>query len=126
MSGKRIDEVGTMRTRTSALSRRHLLKAGGSAVIAAGAASSSIIPRHARAQQKTLKILQWKHFVPSYDEWFSGTYAKEWGKKNDTKVIVDYVGLADLGSQAKAEIAERRGHDLVIFLTPAGIYEDHP
>jgi multiple sugar transport system substrate-binding protein len=105
------------------VSRRGLLKNAGSAALAAGVAPN-IIPGRARAQQKTLKILQWKHFVPSYDEWFSGTYAKEWGEKNDTKVIVDYVGLADLSGQAKVEIAERRGHDLVIFLTPAGIYED--
>jgi multiple sugar transport system substrate-binding protein len=106
------------------VSRRNLLKTAGSAALAAGVGSSSIITRRARAQQKTLKILQFKHFVPSYDEWFSGTYAKEWGEKNDTRVIVDYVGLADLSGQAKAEIAARRGHDLVIFLTPTGIYED--
>ena len=70
-----------------------------------------IIPGRARAQQKTLKILQWKHFVPSYDEWFNETYVKEWGEKNDTKVIVDYVGLADIGRLAKTEIEARRGHD---------------
>jgi multiple sugar transport system substrate-binding protein len=124
MSGKHIDEVGTMETRKSTLSRRRLLKAGGSAALAAAVAPSIIIPGRARAQQKTLKILQFKHFVPSFDEWFNGTFVKAWGQKNDTKVIVDYVGLADISGQAKAEIEARRGHDLIIFLTPTGVYED--
>ena len=106
------------------VSRRDLLKSAGSTALAASMAPG-IIPGRARAQQKTLRILQFKHFVPSYDEWFSGTYAKEWGEKNATRVIVDYLGLADLSAQAKAEVEARRGHDLVIFLTPAGIYEDH-
>lgn len=102
MSGKRIDEVGTMEMRTSALSRRHLLKAGGAAAVVAGAAPSIIIPGRASAQQKTLKILQWKHFVPSYDKWFNGTYVKEWGEQNDTNVLVDNVGVAALKSLRKS------------------------
>ena len=114
----------TRTSRSTRASRRRLLKSGGAAALLAGAAPSVFIPGRAKAQQKTLRILQFKHFVPSYDEWFSGTYVKEWGEQNDTKVIVDYVGLADLSSQAKAEIEARRGHDLVIFVTPAGIYED--
>jgi multiple sugar transport system substrate-binding protein len=31
----------------------------------------------AKAQRKTLKIMEWKHFVPGYNEWFKGTYIKE-------------------------------------------------
>jgi multiple sugar transport system substrate-binding protein len=123
MSGKRIDEVRTMKTRDSALSRRHLLKAGGAAALAVGVAPS-MIPGRARAQQKTLKILQWKHFVPSYDEWFNKTYVKEWGNANDTQVIVDNVGLNEINARATAESEAQRGHDLVLFLTPAGMYED--
>jgi multiple sugar transport system substrate-binding protein len=107
-----------------ALSRRRLLKAGSATALVAGAAPG-IIPNRARAQQKTLKILQWKHFVPSYDAWFNGTYVKEWGARNDTMVIVDYAGLMDISRDAKAEVEAGRGHDLVIFLTPAGIYEDY-
>ena len=52
------------------VSRRGLFKRAGSAALVAGVAPS-IIPGRARAQQRTLKILQWKHFVPSYDEWFN-------------------------------------------------------
>jgi multiple sugar transport system substrate-binding protein len=124
MSRHRIHEVQNDASGQSAVSRRRLLKAGGAAALLAGASPSIIIPGQARAQQKTLKILQFKHFVPSFDEWFSKTYVKKWGEENDTKVIVDYVGLADIGGRAKAEIEAKRGHDLVIFLAPTGIYED--
>jgi multiple sugar transport system substrate-binding protein len=77
MSRTLVDEVGTSGTDKSALSRRRLLKAGGAAALFGGAAPSITIPRRARAQQKTLKILQWKHFVPSYNEWFNETFVEE-------------------------------------------------
>jgi multiple sugar transport system substrate-binding protein len=105
------------------VSRRDLLKTAGSAALAAGVAPA-IISRRARAQKKTLKILQWKHFVPSFDQWFNETYVKEWGEKNDTQVIVDNVGFADITRLAKAEAETRQGHDLVMFLTPTAEYED--
>jgi multiple sugar transport system substrate-binding protein len=107
----------------TAVSRRNLLKAG-SVALAAGVAPSIINPRHARAQQKTLRILQWKHFVPSYDEWFNKTYVKKWGEQNDTQVIVDNVGFADITRLAKSEVETQRGHDLVLFVTPPAEYED--
>jgi multiple sugar transport system substrate-binding protein len=120
----RVQQVSTSGKEKSALSRRRLLKAGGAAALVAGAAPSVIIPRRARAQQKTLKILQWKHFVPSYDEWFNETYVKEWGEQNDTKVIVDNVGLGDIGARAAAEAEARQGHDLVMLLEPPAVHED--
>jgi multiple sugar transport system substrate-binding protein len=104
---------------TSAVSRRRVLTTA-----LASAIAPNIIPGRARAQQKTLKILEWKHFVPSYNHWFNDTYAKEWGDKNDTQVIVDYVGMSDLNSRALAEVRAQQGHDLVIFITPPSIYED--
>jgi multiple sugar transport system substrate-binding protein len=88
-------------------------------------AAPSIIPGRARAQQKTLKILQWKHFVPSYDEWFNGTYIKKWGEENATNVIVDNVGVGDIDKLAKAEIEVKRGHDLVLFVKPPAEWEDN-
>jgi multiple sugar transport system substrate-binding protein len=116
--------VATKEVRSTCVSRRRLLKTGGAAALAAGVAPSMIIPGRARAQQKTLKILQWKHFVPSYDEWFNGTYVKEWGEANSTQVIVDNVGFADIARFAKTEVEARRGHDLVLFITPPAEYED--
>lgn len=124
MPRNRGDQIGTTGQVTSAVSRRRLLKAGGAAALMAGAAPSITIPRRARAQQKTLKILQWKHFVPGYDEWFNQTYVKEWGERNDTRVIVDNIGLGEIGSRAMAEIEAQRGHDLTLFLTPTAVYEE--
>jgi multiple sugar transport system substrate-binding protein len=106
------------------VSRRRLLKTGCAAALAAGVATSMIIPARTRAQQKTLKVLQWKHFVPSYDEWFNGTYVKEWGEANGTHVIVDNVGFADITRFAKTEVEARQGHDLIMFTTPPAEYED--
>jgi multiple sugar transport system substrate-binding protein len=105
------------------ISRRHLLRAGACAALTAGL-SPRIISNPARAQQKTLRILQWKHFVPGYDAWFNDTFIKEWGQQNDTTVVVDNVGLGDIDGLATAEAAGRSGHDLVMFVAPPAKYED--
>ena len=103
-------------------SRRTFLKATG--VAAAGVGANIIIPGRSLAAKKTLKILQWVHFVPAYDKWFNGTYVKEWGQKNDTEVIVDNIGLGAIPSRAAAEVSAQKGHDLFMFLAPPAVYED--
>src|SRR5207253_1814134 len=45
--------------------RRQMIKAAGTAT-----AAGLLLPRKGRAAKKTLKILQWNHFVPGYDKWF--------------------------------------------------------
>jgi multiple sugar transport system substrate-binding protein len=106
------------------LSRRNLLRAAGSSALFAGVAPG-IVSSRARAQQKTLKIMQWKHFVPNYDTWFDETFVKQWGEQNDTAVIVDHVGLGDMAGLAAAEADAQKGHDLVMLVTPPPtIYED--
>jgi len=102
--------------------RRFLRQASATALLAGGA--PAILAHRAKAQAKTLRILRWKHFVPSYDSWFNDVYIKEWGEKNDTEVIVDNVGLGDLGGLAAAEAEAGQGHDLVLFLAPPPVYED--
>jgi multiple sugar transport system substrate-binding protein len=104
------------------LSRRKFLKATG--VAAAGIGANIIIPGRSDAAKKTLKILQWNHFVPGYDKWFNGTYIKEWGQKNNTEVIVDNIGLAGINSRAAAEVSAQQGHDLFMFLWPPPVFED--
>ncbi len=104
------------------LSRRSFLKATG--VAAGGIGANIIIPSRSRAAKKTLRILQWNHFVPRYDKWFNGTYVKEWGQKNDTEVIVDNIGLAGINSRAAAEVSAQKGHDLFMFLWPPPVFED--
>jgi multiple sugar transport system substrate-binding protein len=99
--------------------RRDVVKAAGTA-----AAAGLLLPRKGRAAKKTLKILQWNHFVPGYDKWFNNQYIKEWGEKNDTEVIVDNVGIPAINTTAAAEVSAKKGHDLFLFLWPKPVYED--
>ncbi|MFQ5994517.1 MAG: ABC transporter substrate-binding protein [Acidiferrobacterales bacterium] len=110
--------------RKSGVSRRDFIKVAGVGALAGAVGPSIIIPSKARAAKKTLKIIQWNHFVPGYDKWFNNTYIKEWGQKNDTEVIVDNVGLATLNSRAAAEVSAQKGHDLFMFLWPPPVFEE--
>ena len=98
---------------TSAVTRRGFLKRVGAAAAAAGLAPavSSPFVSTALAQTKTLKILQWSHFVPQYDNWFDG-FAKDWGKKNGITVTVDHIPHLELPARAAAEVSAGAGHDL--------------
>ena len=78
-----------------------------------------------RAARRTLKILQWNHFVPAFDDWFNKQFVKEWGDANDTDVIVNNVGMTSLKSRADSEISKQDGHDICMFLSPPASYEDH-
>jgi multiple sugar transport system substrate-binding protein len=71
-----------------------------------------------------LKIIQWSHFVPAYDEWFDKTYIPQWEKKNNVKVTVDHVDFAELPTRASAEVAAQSGHDLFWFLSSPARFED--
>jgi len=70
----------------SPASRRNFIKAVGGSALATGIGANIIVPGRARAARKTLKILQWVHFVPAYDAWFNSERIKDWGEKNDTDV----------------------------------------
>jgi multiple sugar transport system substrate-binding protein len=78
----------------------------------------------ALAQQKTLKIVQWSHFIPAYDKWFDGVFCKQWGEKNGTQVIVDHIAIGEINARAAAEVSAQRGHDLFMFLSPPAAYEN--
>src|ERR1700757_2214228 len=101
-------------------SRRDVMKVAAGAAAAAGP-FFHVSPARAA---KTLKILQWSHFVPGYDKWFNNTYTKEWGAKNDTEVVVDNINLGLIPSRAAAEVSAQKGHDLVLFLAPPWVYEE--
>jgi multiple sugar transport system substrate-binding protein len=103
------------------ISRRDFVKAG---AVAAGVGPAIIIPGRSDAQKKTLKILQWVHFVPAYDEWFNKRYIKEWGDKNDTEVTVDNINLALVNARAAAEVSAQKGHDLFLFNWPPPAFEE--
>jgi multiple sugar transport system substrate-binding protein len=104
-------------TTTSGITRRQFFKISATGALVAGT-GTLMFPRYGAAKPKTLKILQWIHFVPGYDKWFNETYVKEWGRRNDTEVIVDNISLAGLNSRAAAEVSAQKGHDLFMFLWP--------
>ena len=106
------------------ISRRNFIKSVAGGVFAAGLGTHIMVPM-VRAERKKLKILQWSHFVPSFDRWLHETYVKEWGKKNDTEVIVDHVSILELLERPTAEVAARKGHDLVMFIRPPAAFEEH-
>jgi multiple sugar transport system substrate-binding protein len=71
-----------------------------------------------------LKIIQWSHFVPAYDEWFDNTYVPQWEKKTGVKVTVDHVDFSELPTRASAEVAAQSGHDLFWSLSSPARFED--
>jgi multiple sugar transport system substrate-binding protein len=109
--------------RGSITSRREFLKVVGVGSLAAALGPLFRTPQ-VRAQPKTLKILQWSHFVPRYDEWFDKKFTKEWGDKHNTQVIVDHISAGEIRARAAAEVAAQKGHDLFMFLDPPPVYEN--
>jgi len=106
------------------VSRRDFIKITRATGIAATMGTTFLFPERAASQQKTLKILQWSHFVPAWDKWFNDTYTKEWGQKNNTNVTVDNINLVDLPARAASEAQAQKGHDLVMLLSPPAKYEN--
>jgi len=110
------------RRRRGEMTRREFIKVVGTGALAAGVAGA--IPSPARAQEKTLRIIQWSHFVPGYDKWFDGKFTREWGEKNGTKVTVDHISIGEINARAAAEASAGSGHDLFMFLSPPAAYID--
>lgn len=113
--------------KTKDISRRDFLKRT-TGVFSVGIASTGpffLFPEQAQARQKTLRILQIKHFVPGYERWFDDALAKEWGRKHNTRVVVDRVSLVEINARVAAEVNARKGHDLVMFPSPPARYERH-
>src|SRR4026207_992069 len=108
-------------------SRRQFIVRGarrGAAGAAAAAAGPSVFVRGAAAADKTLKVLQWAHFVPAYDKWFD-PWAKDWGSKRGGGVAVDHVDFAEVVPRATAEVAAQSGHDVHMFIGLASAFEEH-
>ena len=101
--------------------RRFLIEGAG--VLAATAVGPTILTRRVAAA-RSLKILQWSHFVPAYDQWFD-PWAKRWGASRGIDVVVDHVSFADVVPRATAEVAAQSGHDIHMFLGLASAFEEH-
>jgi multiple sugar transport system substrate-binding protein len=86
---------------------------------AAPAPAAAATPAAALAGgKKTLKIAKWAHFMPEYDTWFETVFAREWGERHDTTVIVDHIPVEAVAARAEAEAAARQGHDVFMFPWP--------
>ena len=103
-------------------SRRRFIRNSLAMAAALGAGPAIVIP--GRASRKTLRILKWKHFVPEFDRWIGEDYALQWGEANDTKVVVDSIGLGDITNAAVQQARAQEGHDLVLLLSPPSIFEN--
>ncbi|MEE9480590.1 MAG: hypothetical protein V3V34_08645, partial [Kiloniellales bacterium] len=114
--------MATKKLQLRPVPRRKVLKTAGALGLAASI-GPFFIARPAKAA-KTRKILQWVHCVPRYDKWFNEAYIKEWGKQNDTEVIVDNISIAQINSRAAAEASAKQGHDMFMFNWPPPVYED--
>ena len=112
--------------RPGRISRRQFVKAAGTALAGAGALpalSCGRAEKRSGPARKTLKILQWSHFVPGFDHWFDDVYTKEWGAHNGTDVTVDHMASTEVNARGAAEAAARQGHDLFLFMAPPAAYE---
>jgi multiple sugar transport system substrate-binding protein len=118
-----------------AFSRRDFLRvtagAAAAAAMGAGCGSGSDKPKPSGAAkggapqgERTLRIAQFGHFVPAYDEWFDDEYTKRWGEQHDVEVVVDHIFVDQVASRAGAEVAAQQGHDLFGFVTPPPMFED--
>jgi multiple sugar transport system substrate-binding protein len=105
------------------VTRRKFLEVSGVAAGAAGAApilSAPFVSR-ALADNTSLSIVQWSHFVPEYDTWFD-KFAKDWGEKNKIAVTVDHVPVQNVPARAAAEASAQSGHDLFGFNGAGGAH----
>ena len=106
------------------INRRQFIKSTLSCAALAGT-GNLVLPRYGAAKPKTLKIMRGFHFVPAFNKLFDESYTREWGVKNDTKVVVDVINFAALNARADAEALAQRGHDLYRFVWPRPDLEKH-
>src|SRR5437762_14348760 len=102
-------------TDPTTVSRRGFLRVTGAGV-AGGTLAAMLDARQAPAQilGTTLRILQWSHFIPAYDNWFDTVFVKEWGDKNDAKVRVDHIEHLKLPDRMADHVSAGSGHDIMV------------
>ena len=102
------------RTHSPNYKRRKLLKTIGTTTLTMGL-SPFAIPKKTAASDKKLRILRWKNFIPEFEHWFNNVFAKQWSAHNGIDVIVDNVGMGDIGRLAAAEVKAQQGHDMEVI-----------
>jgi len=113
----------------AALSRRDFLRVAaiGAAGVACGSSCGKPKPAAEAAVLKrvgTLRIAQFNHFVPAYDQWFDAEYTRQWGERNGVQVAVDHLPYSDMPDRAAAEVSAKQGHDLFHFIAAPAAFED--
>ena len=105
------------------VTRRRFLQNTGLMLAAASATPVFTAPfvSRALADNKSLSIVQWSHFVPEYDAWFD-KFAKDWGEKNKVAVTVDHIPVQNVPARAAAEASAQSGHDLFGFNGAGGAH----
>jgi multiple sugar transport system substrate-binding protein len=102
------------------------IKAGRRTFLAAAGTAAALTALPVRgAAPKKLRILQWNHFVPAFDEWFNKKFVVEWGLRNNTEVTVTNVAMTAIDTRAAVEVQRQQGHDICMFLSPPASYENH-
>ena len=74
------------------MTRRQLLHMTGAVCPGSGRGAKYYCPWPRQRPAKDAKDPALEHFVSAYETWFNETYVKEWGEKNNTKVMVDILG----------------------------------
>lgn len=120
------------RTNRSTISRRRALQGVGgmglatylgTRVTGAGAATLVQATPTTDISGTELSILQWSHFVPSFDVWFP-EFLAEWGEANGVETQVDMINTADIPATFAAEISAGSGHDIVEHISSLPQYEE--
>jgi multiple sugar transport system substrate-binding protein len=76
------------------------------------------------AGDRTLRIAQLSHFVPTYDQWLDQEYSKRWGEDHGVQVVIDHFAYEELPARADAEVAAHGPHDIFAFASPPPSFED--
>jgi multiple sugar transport system substrate-binding protein len=115
------------------ITRRNLLRTTGAAALAAaappflitGVSAADLVqtPPTRNIRGTSLRILQWSHFVPSYDKWFDTTLLPTWGEANGVDASVDHVSAIDLPTTIASEITGTEVHDLIEYVAPLPQYQ---
>jgi multiple sugar transport system substrate-binding protein len=105
-------------------SRREFLVSAATA-ISAGGLGAAAASRAAHAARPVLKVAQWTHIVPAYDEWFDRKFAREWGERNGVTVEIDHLSLSEMRVRAENEVATQQGHDLFGVPASPAAFEAH-
>jgi multiple sugar transport system substrate-binding protein len=104
--------------------RRAAIGAAGAACARCGGTARPWAAAATPRRVGTLRIAQFSHFVPAYDEWFDGQYTRQWGEHHGVQVAVDHLPYADMPDRAAAEVAAQQGHDIFHFIAPPAAFED--